>query len=139
KREEALLPVDVPMHRLVPVLVRKLKLPLKGLDGLPLVYHLEIYRNGRRLLDEQTLRQARVTEKTRLKLIGTRLLPPPEPPTLDIHIAPQVAKARQHPQTPPAPPAEVTTEALAAELRRRFVDRLPTIGIIVGVLVMVWF
>lgn len=138
KREEALLPVDVPMHRLVPVLVRKLKLPPTGLDGRPLVYHLELYRNGRRLSDEQTLRQGRVPEKTRLKLVGERLLPPPEPPTVEIQVAPQVEKAQRRPQTSSLPSEEVTTEALAAELRRRVVNRLPTFGIILGGLVLIW-
>lgn len=136
KREEALLPVDVPMHRIVPILVRKLQLPSSDPDGRSLTYHLELYRNGRRLLDEQTLRQSRVTEKTRLKLVADPLIPLLESPPSEIQPVSIVEKARRN--TPTSSPQVITTNQIAAELRRRMINRLPTVGTIGIVLVLIW-
>ena len=62
------LPDDVPMQRLLPALASRMQLPLLQ-GGNPIVYRLDHHRSGRRLDDEETLREAGVEADDMLTLL----------------------------------------------------------------------
>lgn len=61
-------PGDVPIHRLIVVLVEKMGLPLNSPDGQLMSYKLHFRRTGRQLLDEESLEKAGVAEGDELRL-----------------------------------------------------------------------
>lgn len=71
KKWPAELPDDIPMKRLIPGLVTRLSLPLRGPDGNPMVYNLDHKKSGKRLGDEDTLRTAGVEAGDVLRLLPT--------------------------------------------------------------------
>jgi hypothetical protein len=60
KRQEVELPDDVPVNRILVVLVERMSMPREGPDGQLISYKFHHRASGRQLLDEQTLRQAGV-------------------------------------------------------------------------------
>jgi hypothetical protein len=55
KRQEVELPDDVPIERILAVLVEKMKLPQTAPDGQPLSYKFHHRQSGKQLLDDQCL------------------------------------------------------------------------------------
>jgi uncharacterized ubiquitin-like protein YukD len=60
KRQQAEVPDDVAVNRLLVVLADKLSLPRHGPDGQPMSYKFHHRTTGRQLLDKQTLKEAGV-------------------------------------------------------------------------------
>lgn len=67
-RTQAQLPDDVPMQRLIPALVTKMKLPATH-GGQPVVYELDHKRSGKRLGPNDTLRGAGVQPGDTLRIL----------------------------------------------------------------------
>ena len=65
---KAELPNDVPVNRLLLLLVEKMGLPLTSPDNQIMSYKLHHRRTGRQLLDEETLSEARVVDSDELRL-----------------------------------------------------------------------
>ncbi len=61
-------PDDVPVNRILVVLVERMNLPLNSPDGQLMSYKLHHRRTGQQLLDNQTLAQAAVTAGDELRL-----------------------------------------------------------------------
>ena len=61
-------PDDVPINRLLVLLVEKMHLPLNSPDGQIMSYKLHHRRSGTQLLDEQTLSEAGVYDDDELRL-----------------------------------------------------------------------
>lgn len=61
-------PDDVPVNRVIAVLVEKMSLPLNSPDGQIMSYKLHHRRSGQQLLDEQSLAQAYVMPGDELRL-----------------------------------------------------------------------
>lgn len=61
-------PDDVPIHRILVVLVERMNLPLNSPDGQVMSYKLHHRRTGSQLLDSQTLQQANVVDGDELRL-----------------------------------------------------------------------
>ncbi len=61
-------PDDVPINRLLVVLIERMNLPLNSPDGQLMSYKLHHRRTGSQLLDNQTLGQAGVTAGDELRL-----------------------------------------------------------------------
>ncbi|MGE0489194.1 MAG: EsaB/YukD family protein [Vulcanimicrobiota bacterium] len=68
RSREAELPADVPVERLLILLVERLELPLNSPDGQLMVYKLHHRASGRQLLDHETLGQAQVKHGEELRL-----------------------------------------------------------------------
>ena len=68
RSREAELPSDVPVERLLILLVERLELPLNSPDGQLMVYKLHHRTSGRQLLDHETLGQAQVKNGEELRL-----------------------------------------------------------------------
>ena len=68
RRQQAELPADVPMSRLIPALVSRMGLPATNRSGEPQVYRLHHLKAGRELDDTQTLPAAGVQEDDELGL-----------------------------------------------------------------------
>lgn len=68
RSRKAELPEDVPVNRIVVLLVEKMNLPLNSPDGQIMSYKLHHRRTGRQLLDDQTLVDARVLNGDELRL-----------------------------------------------------------------------
>ena len=68
RSRKAELPDDVPVNRIVVLLVEKMNLPLNSPDGQIMSYKLHHRRTGRQLLDDQTLVDARVLNGDELRL-----------------------------------------------------------------------
>jgi uncharacterized ubiquitin-like protein YukD len=62
KRQTAELPADVPVNRIMVVLVEKLNLPRHGPDGQPMSYKFHHKASGKQLLDGQSLGDAGVQD-----------------------------------------------------------------------------
>lgn len=60
KRKRATMPDDVPIHRLLSVLITKMSLPTTDPSGQPVSYHLDHKQSGKRLREDQTLNSAGV-------------------------------------------------------------------------------
>jgi hypothetical protein len=61
-------PDDVPVNRILVVLVERMNLPLNSPDGQLMSYKLHHRRAGTQLLDSQTLAEAQVTNGDELRL-----------------------------------------------------------------------
>jgi hypothetical protein len=61
-------PDDVPVNRILVVLVERMNLPLNSPDGQLMSYKLHHRRTGQQLLDNQTLAQAGVRAGDELRL-----------------------------------------------------------------------
>ena len=61
-------PVDIPVCRLLVILVERMNLPLNSPDGQIMSYKLHHKRTGRQLLDDQTLAEAGVMGGDELRL-----------------------------------------------------------------------
>ena len=68
RSRKAELPDDVPVNRIVVLLVEKMNLPLNSPDGQIMSYKLQHRRTGRQLLDDQTLVDACVLNGDELRL-----------------------------------------------------------------------
>lgn len=70
REQDATVPDDVPVIRLIAKLVELMDLPLDGPDGQPLAYKFHHKASGRQLRDEETLGQANVTPNDTLRLLA---------------------------------------------------------------------
>ena len=61
-------PDDVPVNRLLVVMIERMNLPLNSPDGQLMSYKLHLKRSGTQLLDNQTLVQAGVRSGDELRL-----------------------------------------------------------------------
>lgn len=61
-------PDDVPVNRILVVLIERMNLPLNSPDGQLMSYKLHHRRTGQQLLDSQTLAQAGVSQADELRL-----------------------------------------------------------------------
>jgi len=61
-------PDDVPVNRILVVLIERMNLPLNSPDGQLMSYKLHHRRTGQQLLDNQTLAQAGVVNADELRL-----------------------------------------------------------------------
>jgi hypothetical protein len=61
-------PDDVPVNRILVVLIERMNLPLNSPDGQLMSYKLHHRRTGQQLLDNQTLAQAGVMNADELRL-----------------------------------------------------------------------
>ncbi len=68
KQQEALLPDDAPIRRILEALLPKMKMPITGPDGEPLSYKFHHKASGKQLSDSQTLAEAGVKEGDVLRL-----------------------------------------------------------------------
>ena len=68
RSREAELPDDVPVNRILVLLVERMDLPLNSPDGQIMSYKLHHRRTGQQLLDNQTLSEARVMNGDELRL-----------------------------------------------------------------------
>ena len=68
KQQEALLPDDAPVRRILEALLPKMKMPLTGPDGEPISYKFHHKASGKQLSDSQTLAEAGVKDGDVLRL-----------------------------------------------------------------------
>lgn len=68
RRQDAILPSDVPVRRVLAALVEKMGLPAQGPDGGPISYRFHHRDSGRQLGDAETLAAAGVTDGHTLRL-----------------------------------------------------------------------
>jgi len=68
KATEVEAPDDVPVNRLLIVLIERMSLPLNSPDGQLMSYKLHLKRSGTQLLDQQTFAQAGVQNGDELRL-----------------------------------------------------------------------
>ena len=68
RSNEVLAPDDVPVNRILAVLVERLSLPLNSPDGQLMSYKLHHRRTGTQLLDQATLAEAGVLPGDELRL-----------------------------------------------------------------------
>ena len=61
-------PDDVPINRILVVLIERMNLPLNSPDGQLMSYKLHHRRTGSQLLDNQTFAQANVVDGDELRL-----------------------------------------------------------------------
>lgn len=61
-------PDDIPLSRIIILLVEKLELPLNSPDGQLMSYKMHHRRTGSQLLDEQTLADAGIVDGDELRL-----------------------------------------------------------------------
>src|SRR5580765_2471892 len=86
-------PDDVPINRLLAVLIERMNLPLNSPDGQLMSYKLHHRRTGQQLLDNQTFSQAGVRDGDELRLqpeITAGVLPP------ELHLSPQNFRRRSN-------------------------------------------
>ena len=68
RSRKAQLPDDVPLNRILVLLVEKMNLPLNSPDGQIMSYKLHHRRTGQQLLDNQSLSESGVREGDELRL-----------------------------------------------------------------------
>jgi len=68
KQQEAVLPADVPVSRVIGKLVELMKLPITAPDGQPMNYKFNHKASGKQLNDEDTLESANVKDGDFLRL-----------------------------------------------------------------------
>lgn len=68
RSRKAEVPDDIPVNRIIVLLVEKMNLPLNSPDGQIMSYKLHHRRTGRQLLDDQTLVDASVLNGDELRL-----------------------------------------------------------------------
>jgi len=69
KRQQAELPDDAPVDKVMAVLVERMSLPRNGPDGAPLSYKFHHKASGKQLQDEDTLARASVAEGDILRIV----------------------------------------------------------------------
>ncbi len=69
KRQDADIPDDAPIERIIAVLIDKMRFPQNGPDGQLLSYKLQHKATGRQLLESQTLADAGVAAGDVLRLL----------------------------------------------------------------------
>lgn len=69
KRQQAELPDDAPVDKVMAVLVERMNLPRNGPDGAPLSYKFHHKASGKQLQDEDTLAGASVAEGDILRIV----------------------------------------------------------------------
>ncbi len=74
EEKDAVLPVDAPVRRIIPVLIQKMNLPSEGPDGQPMSYKFVHKSSGRQIADEQTLGEAGIQDGDVLR-IQTEITP----------------------------------------------------------------
>jgi uncharacterized ubiquitin-like protein YukD len=62
------MPDDVPIERIIVLLVEKLNLPINSPDGMLMSYKIHLRKNGMQLLDNQCLKDVDVIEGDELRL-----------------------------------------------------------------------
>ena len=70
REQEASVPDDAPVIRLIAKLVELMDLPLTGPDGQPLSYKFHHKAGGRQLRDDETLAAAGVSNGDTLRIIA---------------------------------------------------------------------
>ncbi len=68
KEQQATLPDDIPVNRILDKLVEKMELPATGLDANPISYKFIHKATGKQLTDKQTLGESEVQEGDVLRL-----------------------------------------------------------------------
>jgi uncharacterized ubiquitin-like protein YukD len=68
KSQDVEAPSDVPVQRLLVILVERMSLPINSPDGQIMSYKLQHKRSGRQLLDKQSLDEAGVVDGDELRL-----------------------------------------------------------------------
>lgn len=68
KEQQASLPDDVAVNRILVKLAEKMELPITGPDGNPISYKFIHKASGKQLTDEQTLEEAGVQDEDVLRL-----------------------------------------------------------------------
>lgn len=68
KRQEAALPDNAPVNKILAVLLDRMNLPKQGPDGQPLVYKFHHKASGKQLKDTQCLAEVGVKEGDVLRL-----------------------------------------------------------------------
>ncbi len=68
KEQEAALPVDAPVRRIISKLIQLMNLPAVGPDGQPMSYKFVHKSTGKQISDEQTLADANVRDGDVLRL-----------------------------------------------------------------------
>lgn len=68
KEQEAVLPDDAPVKKIMEALLPKMKMPLTGPDGDPLSYKFHHKVSGKQLTENQTLAEAGVKDGDVLRL-----------------------------------------------------------------------
>jgi uncharacterized ubiquitin-like protein YukD len=68
KEQQAALPDDAPVRRIIAKLIQMMSLPASGPDGQPMSYKFIHKASGKQLTDEQTLGQANVSDGDVLRL-----------------------------------------------------------------------
>lgn len=68
KEQQAALPDDAPVRRIIAKLVQMMELPATGPDGHPMSYKFIHKTSGKQLSDDQTLSQANVQDGDVLRL-----------------------------------------------------------------------
>ena len=68
KRQNVQVPDDVPVNRIIAVLVDKMNLPSNSPDGQLMSYKFHHKSSGRQLLDDRTLRDGNVRDGDILRL-----------------------------------------------------------------------
>ncbi len=68
KSQEASLPDDAPVRRIIAKLVQMMSLPTTGPDGQPMSYKFHHKASGKQIVDEQTLADAGVADGDVLRL-----------------------------------------------------------------------
>lgn len=70
REQDATVPDDVPVIRLIAKLVELMELPIDGPDGQALAYKFHHKASGRQLRDEETLAQANVAPNDTLRILA---------------------------------------------------------------------
>ncbi len=68
KEQEAALPNDAPVRRIIAKLIQMMSMPAVGPDGQPMSYKFVHKSSGRQITDEQTLADANVKDGDVLRL-----------------------------------------------------------------------
>lgn len=68
KSQEASLPDDAPVRRIIAKLVQMMSLPTTGPDGQPMSYKFHHKASGKQIVDDQTLADAGVADGDVLRL-----------------------------------------------------------------------
>lgn len=70
KSQDATVPADAPVIRLIAKLIELMKLPMIGPDGMALSYKFHHRSSGRQLRDDETLASAGVADGDVLRLVA---------------------------------------------------------------------
>lgn len=69
KRRKAQMPDNVPVGKIVSVLITKMDLPTTDPSGQPVSYHIDHKQSGKRLKEDQTLKEAKVQNGDVLRIL----------------------------------------------------------------------